>query len=144
MPHVSNRKIADDQFKKIYTHLISMVDTAGTKRKSDSLLKEFFTESEKMMFAKRLAILWMIHEGISTHNIADTLLVSPSTVSRISARYEQHRYPYISTILEKNRQTIWQALEEVIRLSSERYTGKRRWDWLYEAERKYSKKIFKD
>ena len=144
MPHVSTRKIPDEHFEKIYTQFVSIIDTSGTKRKSDLLLKEFLTHSEKIMLAKRLAILWMLEEGISTHNISDTLCVSPSTVARISLRYEQGKYPYISNILKKNKQTLWESLEEIIRLSSQRYTGSRRWDWLNETERKYNQKILKD
>ena len=144
MPHISTKKISDEHFKKIYQQLISLFDTAGTKRKSDLLLGEILTDTEKIMLAKRLSIVYLLDEGVSTHNISDTLSVSPSTVSRISLNYENNKYKYIKNILAKNKQAIWESLEEVIRIGAERYAGKGRWNWLNEAERRYDHKIFKD
>ena len=80
MPHVSNKKLSDADFKKIYDQFISIVDTAGASRKGDLFLKEFLTYTEKIMFAKRIAILFMLDEGVSKHHISQVLSVSPSTV----------------------------------------------------------------
>lgn len=144
MPHISKNKLSKNDFEKIYDQMIVVFDTAGNKRKSDSLLRELLTPTEKVMFAKRLAILCMIDDKISEHYISYILSVSPSTVSRISLQYEQNLYPYISEIIRKNKQTIWDSLEKTIRESSLRYTGRKRWAWLNELERKYNRKIMKD
>jgi len=142
MPHISQRKISEEDFKKIYNQLISVFDTAGNDRRNNEFLKEFFTPTEKMMFAKRLAILCMIDEDISKHYISEILLVSPSTVDRISLRHEQNKYPYLSKILKKNKETIWNVLEKIIRKGAE-HRGKGRWKWFNEMERKHKHKTFK-
>ena len=143
MTHVSKRKIREEDFKKIYDHLISIFDTAGSSRKSDVLLKEFMTHAEKIMFAKRFAILCMLEEGVSKHFIGDVLKVSPSTVNHMSLKYENGKFSYIKKVLLKNKKTIWEVLETIITASLPQKFGRGRWQWLNEIERKQNRKIFK-
>ena len=143
MPHISNKKLDDKYFEKIYNQLISVFDTAGTTRKSDIFLKEFLTETEKIMFAKRLAIICLLYEGVSRPYISQILLISPSTVDRVSLNYENGRYPYVSNILKKDNRTVWQIFEEMISNQVLEKVGKRRMKWLDEIERKYNRKILK-
>ena len=144
MPHISKKRMDDKDFNKIYDQLISFFDTAGSKRKSDLLFKEFLTDTEKIMFAKRLSILCLIDDSISEHYISNILGVSPSTVSRILLKYEIGKFPYISNIIKKNKQKIWDCLEEIVSSSAESYVGRKKWAWLNEIERKYKRKILKD
>ena len=143
MPHISQKKMNDKDFNKIYDPLISFFDTAGNQRKSDILFREFLTNTEKIMLAKRLAILCLIDDSVSEHYISYILNVSPSTISRISLSYEHGKYPYISNIIKKNKQNIWDVLEGIVRSSVEGYVGPKRWSWLDEIERKYKRKILK-
>jgi len=143
MTHVSKRKLGEEDYKKIYNQLVSMFDTAGDSRKSDILLKEFMTPAEKTMFAKRFAVLCMLEEGVSKHFISDVLKVSPSTVARVSLKYENGNFIYIEDILRKNKKTIWDVLETVITAGLPPRVGRGRWQWLNEIERKQNRKIFK-
>ena len=142
MPHISNKKLEEIYFKKIYDQLISIFDTAGTYRKSDILLKEFLTETEKIMLAKRLAIICLLNEGVSKPYISQILLISPSTVDRISLTYEIGMYPYIMNLIKKNSRTIWRIFEEMVSHEVLKQ-GKKKFKWLEEIERKYNRKIFK-
>lgn len=142
MPHISQYRINDADFKKIYTQLITLFDTAGGKRRSEELLKELITETEKIMIAKRLAIIFLIEEGISPYSISSILKVSTSTVSKTLLKYETHRYPYISNIIKKNKSTIWDSLEIIIRAGMPPRVGKGRWKWSTEVERRLNKKTF--
>ena len=143
MPHISNKKLNEKYFQKIYDQLISLSDTAGNKRKSDILFKEFLTETEKIMFAKRLAVVCMLYEGVSKSYISQILLVSPSTVSRISLLYEIKAYPYITQILHKNSRAIWSVIGDMIEEGISMKVGKKRLSWLDDIERKYNRKIFR-
>ena len=143
MPHISDKKLKDENFNKIYDQLIKVFDSSGTARKSDILLKEFLTETEKIMLAKRLAIVFMLYEGISNPYISHILLVSPSTVDRISLRYESEMYPHLKKIIKKNSRTIWDVFENMISESVSHRIGKRRMAWLNNLERKYNRKIFR-
>ena len=143
MPHISQKKMNDKDFNKIYDQLVSFFDTAGNQRKSDILFREFLTDTEKIMLAKRLAVLCLIDDSVSEHYISYILSVSPSTVSRISLSYEQGKFQYISNIIRKNKQNIWDVLEGAVRSSMEGYVGPKRWAWLEEIDRKYKRKILK-
>ena len=142
MPHISNKKLDDKYFNKLYLQLVKLLDTTGTARKSDILLGEFLTETEKIMFAKRLAIVCLIIEGVSKPYISDILLISPSTVDRISLKYEIGAYPYMSQVIKKNSKTIWETVESLIHDSVSRQVGKRRLSWMSDLEDKHNKKIF--
>ncbi len=143
MPHISNKKIKDDDLKRIKNQLVSIFDTAGNKRKSDALLREFLTYTENIMFSKRLAILFMLDQKISKNYISSVLSVSPSTISRISLKLEENKYPFISKIMKKNRKDIWDILEIIIKAGLPPKIGKGRWQWLNEIERRQDRKIFK-
>ena len=142
MPHISQKKISKEHLKNIYDQLVSMFDTSGHSRQSDMLIKEFLTYTEKIMLAKRLAILFMLDQQVSKHYISSVLSISPSTVNRISLRFEKNKYPYISNILKRNRKTIWDTLENIIKAGLPPKIGKGRWQWLNEIERKQNRKIF--
>jgi Trp operon repressor len=143
MPHVSLKKLDDKYFAELYSQLIKVFNTAGSSYKSDELMKEILTETEKVMLTKRLVMVCMLYEGISQSFIADTLLASPSTVERVALKYEIGRFKYLSHILHKNEKTIFSILEEFIRNSVLAQTGKRRMRWMEKIEQKYKKPIFK-
>ncbi|HEY4505248.1 MAG TPA: hypothetical protein VJG67_00955 [Candidatus Paceibacterota bacterium] len=132
MPHVSNKKISEKDFVNIYNQLLSVFDVAGQKRASQKIFQEFLTDTEKVMFAKRLAIICMIIEGISIHYISETLFVSRSTVVRVSLGYEIGKYRFIQSIIKKNKTTVWQVIGNIISHGAESYVGKRRWKRLNE------------
>jgi len=143
MPHISSKKIEDKYFQKIYDQLISVFDSAGSKRKSGLFLKEILTDTEKIMFTKRLGIICMLSENVSKTYISEILLVSPSTINKISLKYEIGKYPYIRNILEKNARTMWQIFEQMVHDSVSKKIGKKRLSWLNEIDRKYERKLLK-
>ena len=143
MPHISSKKLDDKYFEKIYNQLISVFDTAGTARKSDIFLRELLTDTEKVMFAKRLAVICMLYEGVSDAYIAEVLLLSPTTINKISLKYEIGKYPYISNILKNNSRSIWNIFEQMVRDGVSKKLGKKRLSWLDDIDRKYHRKILK-
>lgn len=143
MPHISSKKLDDKYLKNIYDQLVSVFDTAGTSRRSDIFLKELITDTEKIMLAKRLAVICMLYEGVSKTYISEVLLQSPTTINKLSLKYEIGKYPYISNILKNNSRTIWNIMEQMIHESVSRKVGKKRLSWLDEIDRKYDRKIFK-
>lgn len=139
MPHISKRKLKKEQFEKIYEKLVLIFNNAGENKKSRLILEEFLTPTEKIMLAKRLAIIFMLNEKVSIHHISDALFVSPSTVDRISLRHQFGEYSHISEITKKNRPEIWEILKILILIGLTPRVGKNRWKWFYEIDRKYLK-----
>lgn len=143
MPHISSKKLDEKNFKKIYDQLISVFDTAGTSRRSDIFLNELFTDTEKIMLAKRLAVVCMLYEGVSKTYISEILFLSPTTINKISLKYEIGKYPYLSSIIKNNSKTIWNILEQMVHDSVSKKLGKKRLSWLNEIDRKYKRKLLK-
>ncbi len=139
MPHVSGRKLKKDQLEKIYKKLIMVFDVAGKSKKSKFVLDEFLTPTEKIMLAKRLAIIFMLNERISIHYISDTLFVSPSTVGRISLKYQFGEYSFLSKIIKDNKQEIWKTIKPLIMIVLTPKGARGRWKWFNEIDKKYYK-----
>ena len=82
MPHIS--KSALD--KKLESELFESLETAFGKLSKDET-KEFLfsllSRTEKLMLAKRFAIIILLKENIPVRNISITIHVTPETVARI-------------------------------------------------------------
>lgn len=139
MPHISSRKLKKEQFEKIYEKLALIFNNAGKSKKSRLILDEFLTTTEKIMLAKRLAIIFMLNEKVSIHYISEALKVSPSTVDRISLKHQFGEYRHISELTKKNRPEIWDILKILILIGLTPKYGKNRWKWFYEIDKKYLK-----
>jgi|SRR3989344_1603159 len=103
MPHVSKRKLDPDTFDKIFRKLIRVLECAQNKQKFTPVLSEILTETEKIMLAKRLAVVLLLFGNIPQHRIAEILLVSPTTVSKVSFQVEIGKYDSIKNISIKER-----------------------------------------
>jgi len=92
MPHISKRKLGKKHFNKLVLELIRSLERSFKKGKTKSVFYEFFTYTERAMLAKRLAVIAMLSRKVSTYAIAEVLLMSPSTVDRMSFKYERGKY----------------------------------------------------
>lgn len=94
MPHVSKHKIDEEVRQELEKHIVSFLSdtTASTRR---SLFKEILTRTERLMIAKRLAIVFLLQEEVATHTISRRLRVSSSTVARLEEKVERGEYAEI-------------------------------------------------
>lgn len=83
MPHVSRSPIEKD----VYFQIVDGLNWLLTDIKSEATMKlfmyDFFTKTERLMLAKRLAIALMISQGYETDIIKQVLKVSTGTVYRM-------------------------------------------------------------
>lgn len=103
MPHVSKRKLDQKTFDKIFGKLVVVLERAQNKQKFISVLHELLTETEKIMLAKRLAIILLLFGDTPQHRIAEVLLVSPTTISKIALQVEIGKYDSIKNISTKEK-----------------------------------------
>lgn len=111
MTHVSKIRIGDEGFKKIYKQLIKLVEKSGSNKNGSEFLKELFSTAEKVMFAKRIGIVVMIHEKIPDRKIAEAFSVSTSTIGRMLEKYDRGDYKYILSVMAKEKFEIGKILE---------------------------------
>ena len=112
MPHVSNKKLKDEHQEAIYKEFVSSLERCFDRRKSLAVLSQFFTRTEKEMFAKRFAVIVMLSKGTLPSTISRILKMSPTTIDTMNARYQAGKYDWvIKTALKKD--SIWELLDEI-------------------------------
>ena len=114
MPHISNKKLNARLSEKLFGKLVSVLGKAQDKQYLNNVMNELFTSTEKIMLAKRLAIVLMLVNNIPQHRIVDILKVSPTTVAKASLRIEIGKYTTILNISKREKidleKIVWQIL----------------------------------
>ncbi|OHA33567.1 MAG: hypothetical protein A2928_00850 [Candidatus Taylorbacteria bacterium RIFCSPLOWO2_01_FULL_45_15b] len=100
MPHISKKKLAGEIHRKIERDLFLYI-TKGTPRVDmQTVMRELLTQTEIMMLAKRLAVIFLISRGASLYEIQMTLAISPSTAARFLKDYEIGKFDHLKLLLE--------------------------------------------
>ncbi|MCA9360558.1 hypothetical protein H6785_02690 [Candidatus Nomurabacteria bacterium] len=129
MTNVSKKELAPEVKKKLFQQFSSLFVMAG-ERKMGSLFIEFFTESEQMMFVKRVGIIIMLSEEHTNYSIAKTLEVSEATVRSIKGKLIAGGYQNILKITKKNTfdsEKFWSVMGLVLRGGLPPMVGRGRW-----------------
>jgi uncharacterized protein YerC len=87
MSQVSRYPIEKDVFNEIFDTFLQTVANLNTKSSVSEFFEEFLTPTEKIMFAKRLAVGLLIAEGYDYKEIISLLKLSTGTVSIASSSY---------------------------------------------------------
>ena len=132
MPHVSKNKVKRKIFLAMSERLLEAVVKAASRQRGQSLIAELLTPTERVMLAKRLAMIVMIRRGYSFYRIAKTLKVSFSTVARFYARVQSGQYAYLANLLETKAHPS-SSLERLLRFGLPPRVGKGRWSALYKS-----------
>src|SRR3989338_8311566 len=101
MTHVSKKKISAEIEKKIveaFMHSIFSTNLARGKARIRSLL----TSTERIMLAKRLAIITMLEHDHSYYRIMRTLNVSFSTIRRLDRRRTRGDFDPLCRVFNRN------------------------------------------
>ena len=106
MPHVSSKKLDSGLSEKLFKELIVIFGKAQDKKFLSLVMNELFTETEKIMLAKRLAIVLMLSSKTPQHRVVEILKVSPTTVAKTSLGIEIGRYKSILKISSKEKTDI--------------------------------------
>ena len=114
MTHVSSKKLNEKFLEQLFSKLVSTLGKAQTKNSLALVANELFTSTEKVMFAKRLAIILMLSSSTPQHKIVDLLKVSPTTVAKTSLGIEIGKYKNVLKISSQEKidleKIIWAVL----------------------------------
>lgn len=114
MPHISSKKLSPKLTGKLFSKLITVLGKAQNQQSLSLITNELFTSTEKIMLAKRLAIILLLAKNIPQHRIVETLNVSPSTVAKTSLGIEIGKYNTILKISKKEKldieKLVWNIL----------------------------------
>ena len=138
MTNVSKRKVKKTIYKKINDRFTNFIAMLGDKKSSRSFVNEVLTKSERIMLAKRLAIIFMLINNYSFKEIEKRLKVSPATVSSQWKRLRSGEIDYIKTAVMKgkNKRTFLDDLEILLQMGFPP-RGRGRWRWFYEMKGGY-------
>jgi len=126
MPHVSSKKLDNVISKKLWNQLLKTFKDAGNRSATKVIVSELLTHTEKIMFAKRLAIILFLDKGVPQHVIALELNVSTSTVTRMSLGVEVGRYRNLLKI--SGKKNVLDILEKIILMGMPPRVGRGRWN----------------
>jgi len=145
MVNVSKQKVKKDVLEQINNRLVNVIARLETNISTKNFLNDLLSESEKIVLAKRLSVIFMLYEKISWYRIHKVLNVSKATVRKIARDIEFEEYESILKIVKqrKNRITFWDGMEIVLKCGMPPIVGKGRWDFLNQLEEKYNFKKLK-
>ena len=95
MPHISKRKLEEKYIRDLFGEIVFVFERAGRRGELKQVLNQLLTSTEKIMLAKRLAVIAMLARDIPIHDIAESLSMSPSTVDIMSLKFETESYSHV-------------------------------------------------
>lgn len=144
MTKVSRLPLRTDVWNRIFDLFVGTLANQKDKEKLSKFINDFFSPTEKIMFAKRLAAAVLIAKGHDYKSIEKILRVSSPTIAKLSLKIKyggEGLNPIIKDIFNKEaQQIIWKEIEDLFDLptkgnlkSPERY--KRKYQRLREIEK---------
>lgn len=114
MPHLSKFKMSPEVSEKVSKKFFAILSKAHKNKNLINVLNELFTHTEKVMLAKRMAIILLLDKNIPQSKIVDTLKVSFNTVAKISLVIENGKYKNILKTSHKEKidleKIVWSML----------------------------------
>ena len=83
MTHISRKKIKKEIADELADQFLTFLSLARTKQDARVLARELFSQTERVMFAKRLAVIVLLTRGYSFTQIEESLGVTRQTITRL-------------------------------------------------------------
>lgn len=83
MTQLSRNPVHKDVYYSIRDDFLDVLVLLRSQEETKAFFYDFFTKTERVMFAKRLGIAMMLHKGYSYEEITFILHVSTSTINRV-------------------------------------------------------------
>ena len=129
MPHVSSKKLKKGHLQKLYDKFSSALEKSAKKSWAKLFLSDLLTHTEKIMLAKRFAVIYLLSKDVPISYIAESLCMSPTTIFKMSLKYDIGKYSsLLKTIKNEN---LWEILEKILRAGLPPRAGRGRWKFLY-------------
>lgn len=125
MPHVSQRYLKKESFKVLMRQFTNALEEADDRAKVAPMFRELFTKTEKIMLAKRIALIYLLSKRVSFEKIEKLLHLSPVTISKFSLKLEQGKFKQIIAIVSR-RGKFADILEKILYMGAPPL-GRGRW-----------------
>ena len=131
MPHISSKKLKKEHLQKLYNEFSSALEKSAKKSWIKFFLGDFLTHTEKIMLAKRFAVIYLLSKEIPISYIAESLGMSYATIFRMSLKYDTGKYSSLLLAIEQEKTDIWKIMEKIMRAGLPPRAGRGRWKFLY-------------
>ncbi len=125
MTRVSSHTLKQDAQEKLFHELAHIIAKAESKNAS-AFLQTVLTPTEQIMLAKRIGVIALLHNGVSTYQIVEKLHMSSATIIKMHKEFKKGRYEPVTKLLGKNKKDwvrIMDILEVVLRGGMPRRVG---------------------
>lgn len=102
MTHISRKKIKKDVAGELADQFLTFLALARTKQDARVLARELLSQTERVMLAKRLAVVVLLVRGYSFSQIEDALGVTGQTVVRIWKQIREGKFEKIVRYARKH------------------------------------------
>ena len=117
MTKISQIPLRSDIWDRVFNLFIQTIVDIKDKKKLQAFIEDFFSPTEKIMFAKRLAAAVLLAKGHNYQDIKLMLKISPPTIAKLSikVKFEGKGLNMIITDVLKRRssQIFWTEIEEL-------------------------------
>lgn len=132
MPHVSKNKLDQKTLYQISERLFSAIKHLKHEREVSQFFNDLLTKTERIMLAKRLAIVVMLEAHYPFKIISKALRVSEATVSNMRDRFDRGGDGYRLVFRRLEREKFWRdffkSIEKILQPDFlPPITGKGRW-----------------
>ena len=131
MPHISSKKLKQENLQKLYDEFSIALEKSAKRSWAKLFLNDFLTKTEKIMLAKRFAVIYLLSKEVPVSYIAESLCMSPATISRMSLKFEIGKYSSLLRTVKGEDKKIWDILEKILRAGLPPVAGRGRWKFLY-------------
>ena len=83
MTHISRLKLSEKTSNQILNSFFYALTHIKNEKEMTAFLEAFLSNTEKMMLAKRLAVVYLLKERVEDSKISETLNVTRETVARL-------------------------------------------------------------
>lgn len=115
MTKVSRLPLRSDVWDRVFSLFVSTLASQKDEIKLSKFINDFFSPTEKIMFAKRLAATVLLAKGHNYQSISEILRISPPTIAKLSLKIKyggEGLKPVIQDIFKKeSSQIVWKEIE---------------------------------
>jgi Trp operon repressor len=91
MPHLSRRTVSKKVEEALQKRIVSFINNTSAKTRRE-IFSELLTSTERLMLAKRLAIIHLLSKDETPYKISCDLRISASTVFRYASMVELGKF----------------------------------------------------
>ncbi len=91
MPPISKYKLNQEIIDKLFNLFFEIIGKNQSKNEFDLIIYDIFSSTERVMIAKRIAIMYLLLKDINYKIICDKLRVSPATILKFRGSLENSK-----------------------------------------------------